>query len=153
MRNIKCLKYVFREIFYAHALVKLNCTSNFNLSRSKKMLIAFTIFRRCLRVLVYGGFIHYLMGGKKNTKFVSGRQLRKNFVYAVFFLARVGKYGIDNEKVKQPLCDYNITTSLVIITICHPLFQKLFTCTTTNQQLSTINDNNLILQINRKSSI
>ena len=79
MGNIESSNYVFLEIFYAHALAKLNCTSNFSSSRNKIMPMAFMVFRWRLRGLICGGSVHFLV--------------EKFCVCGIFFSLRAGLSG------------------------------------------------------------
>lgn len=61
-RNVNSSKYVSLNVVYAHALTKLNCASNFGLSRSEIMPMTFTAFIiRRLGSLVHGGSVYCLV--------------------------------------------------------------------------------------------
>lgn len=58
---MKSLKYIFFQIFCINTLAKLNYTFNFSFNKNKIIFIAFMVFKKYLRGLIYSNYINFLL--------------------------------------------------------------------------------------------
>ena len=88
MENVESSKYVIFKIFYIYVLAKLNCISNFSLSRHKIMFMALTVFRRRVQGLICSSFVYFLFSNIIECKiWVDGNYKKILYIRYFFQLA------------------------------------------------------------------